>query len=62
MIYCVYIHPGEVIYQIQSGNTDIKFSLDPGAGHLVLTGALDYETSPSYTLQIIATVVLEFQI
>ena len=39
-------------YSIQSGNGDGKFAIDGNSGAVTTAGALDYETTPSYTLTV----------
>ncbi|XP_012943596.1 protocadherin Fat 4 [Aplysia californica] len=46
---------GEFFYQITSGNSEGKFSIDPVAGHVVLVDSLDFETTTSYQLELTAT-------
>ena len=47
---------GEIIYSIDSGNGDGKFSIDSSTGQITVAGILDYDTTPSYTLTVQATV------
>ena len=42
----------EVLHTIESGNEGGKFQIDGFAGFIVVRGALDYETTSSYTLTI----------
>ncbi len=44
-----------VSYAITGGNEDGKFAIDTGAGEITVEGALDYETTPEYTLIIVAS-------
>ena len=44
-----------VSYSITGGNEDGKFAIDTGAGEITVQGALDYETTPEYTLIIAAS-------
>ena len=44
-----------VSYSITGGNEDGKFAIDTGAGEITVEGALDYETTPEYTLIIAAS-------
>ena len=39
-------------YTIESGNGDGKFAIDGGTGAITVAGALDHETTPSYTLTV----------
>ncbi len=39
-------------YTIESGNGDGKFAIDGGTGAIITAGALDHETTPSYTLTV----------
>ena len=45
----------EVAYDLTAGNTGDIFAVHASAGRLVLGGALDYETTPSYTLTVQAS-------
>ena len=44
-----------VSYSITGRNEDGKFAIDTGAGEITVQGALDYETTPEYTLIIAAS-------
>ncbi|WP_346187115.1 cadherin domain-containing protein [Rubritalea halochordaticola] len=44
-----------ITYAITEGNTNGVFAIDSSTGEITLANALDYETSPSYTLTIQAT-------
>ncbi|XP_035677124.1 protocadherin Fat 4-like [Branchiostoma floridae] len=46
---------GDLTYAIVSGNQDGKFYIHPTAGDIKLRTALDYETTPSYVLEVTAT-------
>ena len=46
---------GDISYSITSGNDDNAFAIDSTTGVITLTGALDYETDTSRTLEITAT-------
>ncbi|XP_060602144.1 cadherin-23-like isoform X2 [Ruditapes philippinarum] len=48
-------HDGDVTYSITSGNTDGLFAVNPSTGDVTLVGALDRETTQTYTLTIKAT-------
>ena len=41
-----------VTYAITAGNADGAFAIDAGTGQLTVAAALDYETTPSYTLTV----------
>ena len=41
-----------ITYTIESGNGDGKFAIDGSTGSITTAGALDYETTPSYTLTV----------
>ena len=44
---------GDVLtFSITAGNTDDTFRLDAGTGEITVAGALDYETTSTYTLQV----------
>lgn len=43
-------HSGSFTFSIFSGNTDSNLAIDSNSGDIKLVGALDYETSTSYTL------------
>ncbi|XP_073778503.1 protocadherin Fat 4 isoform X2 [Danio rerio] len=45
---------GLVHYDITEGNEEKQFSIDSNSGQVTLVGKLDYETTPSYSLKIIA--------
>ena len=44
-----------ITYSIQSGNTGGVFTLHANTGVLSVTSALDFETTPSYSLTVVAT-------
>ncbi|KAI8511675.1 hypothetical protein Bbelb_107750 [Branchiostoma belcheri] len=46
---------GDLTYAIISGNADGKFYIHPTAGDIKLRTTLDYETTPSYVLEVTAT-------
>ncbi|KAA0709829.1 Protocadherin Fat 4 [Triplophysa tibetana] len=45
---------GLVRYDILEGNEEMQFSIDSTSGQVTLVGKLDYETTPFYSLKIIA--------
>ncbi|XP_055033441.2 protocadherin Fat 4 [Misgurnus anguillicaudatus] len=45
---------GLVQYNIAEGNEEKQFSIDSNSGQVTLVGKLDYETTPFYSLKIIA--------
>ncbi|XP_052868798.1 cadherin-related tumor suppressor [Anopheles cruzii] len=45
---------GDVFYYIQDGNQDERFSIDDSTGQIMLTQALDRETTPFYRLTVVA--------
>ncbi|KAI1888234.1 hypothetical protein AGOR_G00182930 [Albula goreensis] len=45
---------GMVRYRIMEGNEEGRFSIDSGSGQVTLVGGLDYESTASYSLKIIA--------
>ena len=45
---------GALTYSIQSGNGDLRFTLDPNNGHLTIANVLDRETTDNYNIVIIA--------
>ena len=47
--------PGPVTYAITAGNDAAAFALDASAGALTVAGALDYETTASYSLTLSAS-------
>ncbi|XP_046545181.1 protocadherin Fat 4-like [Haliotis rubra] len=46
---------GQITYSITNGNTNTDFSIDPTFGIITLQKPLDFETTPSYTLQVTAS-------
>ncbi len=42
-------------YDIIGGNTGNAFTIDPASGQIIVANALDYETTPAYTLTVQAT-------
>ncbi|XP_019645842.1 PREDICTED: protocadherin Fat 4-like [Branchiostoma belcheri] len=46
---------GDLTYAIVTGNLDGKFYIHPTAGDIKLRTTLDYETTPSYVLEVTAT-------
>ena len=48
---------GTVFYEFTEGNAAGRWAVDALAGHLVVAAALDYETTPSYTLTVRALVL-----
>ncbi len=44
-----------VSYAITAGNEDGHFTIDAGTGAITVAGALDYETTSSYTLTVVAS-------
>ncbi|XP_078678313.1 protocadherin Fat 4-like [Branchiostoma floridae x Branchiostoma belcheri] len=46
---------GDLTYAIITGNNDGKFYIHPTAGDIKLRTTLDYETTPSYVLEVTAT-------
>ncbi|KAE8285645.1 Protocadherin Fat 4 [Larimichthys crocea] len=45
---------GQVHYHIPEGNEEGQFTIDSGSGQVTLVGKLDYESTSSYSLKIIA--------
>ena len=41
-----------ISYSIAAGNEDEKFAIGPSNGQVTVAGALDYETTSSYTLTV----------
>ncbi len=46
---------GTLTYAITGGNTGNVFAIDPTTGAITVAGALDYETTPSYSLVVTVT-------
>ncbi|XP_047002770.1 neural-cadherin-like [Schistocerca americana] len=46
---------GGVLYEIDEGNEDGVFEIDPETGDVTVAGQLDFETRPSHELQLSAT-------
>ena len=44
-----------ISYSIAAGNEDEKFAIGPSNGQVTVAGALDYETTSSYTLTVEAS-------
>ncbi|XP_071083745.1 protocadherin Fat 4-like [Haliotis cracherodii] len=46
---------GQITYSITNGNTNTDFSIDPTYGIIKLQNTLNFETTPSYTLEVTAS-------
>lgn len=45
----------DLTFSIAAGNVGGAFAIDPDTGEITVAAALDYETTPSYTLTVVAT-------